>query len=337
MLYLPGKSGSWEPRKLPESQNSARLLYHPFPHQRAYWEPHGAPGEHRQSQRCDARRDQPAGPHLCHLSRAGAVLAGDQALYGRGPLTVEASSPDEAQQPEQATLTFVDNAVDAATGTIRLKGTFRNDAKRLWPGQFVNVMLTLTTQPNAIVVPSQAVQAGQEGQYVFVVKPDLTADQPILYLALSAPTLPLSTVDEYAETLIAQRISMVSGVAQVQVFGAQKDAVRVHFDPHALATRGIGIDEAVSALQAGNVNLPTGTLGARQVSTIYAPNNAYKVIVELEPQYQLDPTALSMLYILRNLLCVPCDTASQPQPHCGASHETRSLPPSATDAWAILS
>jgi hydrophobic/amphiphilic exporter-1 (mainly G- bacteria), HAE1 family len=97
------------------------------------------------------------------------------------------------------------------------------------------------------------------------------ADQPILYLALSAPTLPLSTVDEYAETLIAQRVSMVSGVAQVQVFGAQKYAVRVQLDPHALATRGIGIDEVVSAVQAGNVNLPTGTLyGTHQAYTVQA-------------------------------------------------------------------
>jgi multidrug efflux system membrane fusion protein len=91
-----------------------------------------------------------------------------------GTLTVAAIIPDEAQQPEHGVLTFVDNAVDPTTGTIRLKGTFRNDAKRLWPGQFVNVILTLTTQPNAIVVPAQAVQVGQEGQYVFVVQPDLT-------------------------------------------------------------------------------------------------------------------------------------------------------------------
>ena len=97
------------------------------------------------------------------------------------------------------------------------------------------------------------------------------ADQPILYLALSSPTLPLSTVDEYAETLIAQRISMVSGVAQVQVFGAQKYAVRVQLDPQALATRGIGIDEVVSAVQAGNVNLPTGTLsGTHQAFMVQA-------------------------------------------------------------------
>jgi len=95
------------------------------------------------------------------------------------------------------------------------------------------------------------------------------ADQPILYLALSSPTLPLSTVDEYAETILAQRISMVSGVAQVQVFGSQKYAVRVQVDPKALATRGIGIDEVANAIHNGNVNLPTGILsGPHQAFTI---------------------------------------------------------------------
>ncbi|MFI5338981.1 MAG: efflux RND transporter permease subunit [Candidatus Methylomirabilales bacterium] len=89
------------------------------------------------------------------------------------------------------------------------------------------------------------------------------ADSPILFLALSSPTLPLSTVDEYAETLLAQRISMVSGVSQVLVFGAQKYAVRVQVDPTALASRGIGIDEVQSAVEQGNVNLPTGNLDGR--------------------------------------------------------------------------
>jgi len=86
------------------------------------------------------------------------------------------------------------------------------------------------------------------------------ADQPILYMAVWSDTLPASTVNEYADTLMAQRISMISGVAQVQVFGAQKYAVRVQFDPKALATRKIGIDEAMAAIQQANVNLPTGTL-----------------------------------------------------------------------------
>ncbi|MBZ5521538.1 MAG: efflux RND transporter permease subunit [Acidobacteriia bacterium] len=86
------------------------------------------------------------------------------------------------------------------------------------------------------------------------------ADQPILYLVLSSPTMKLSDVDEYAETTVAQRISMVSGVAQVQVFGAQKYAVRAQFDPRKLAIHQIGIDEVADAIQNANVNLPTGTL-----------------------------------------------------------------------------
>jgi HAE1 family hydrophobic/amphiphilic exporter-1 len=97
------------------------------------------------------------------------------------------------------------------------------------------------------------------------------ADQPILYLSLSSPTLRLSDVDEYAETLIAQRISMVSGVAQVSVFGAQKYAVHAKLDPKALASRQIGIDEVTSAIQSGNVNLPTGTLyGTHQAFVVQA-------------------------------------------------------------------
>ena len=86
------------------------------------------------------------------------------------------------------------------------------------------------------------------------------ADSPIFYLALTSSTLPLSTVDEYAQTLLAQRISTISGVAQVQVVGSQKFAVRVQLDPKALASRGIGIDEVAQAIGRQNSNLPTGTL-----------------------------------------------------------------------------
>src|SRR6266403_57520 len=97
------------------------------------------------------------------------------------------------------------------------------------------------------------------------------ADQPILFLALTSPTLPLWTLDEYGETLMAQRISMVSGVAQVLVYGAQKYAVRVRLDPDALASRGIGIDEVAKAIQGANVNLPTGTLyGSHRAFTVEA-------------------------------------------------------------------
>jgi len=97
------------------------------------------------------------------------------------------------------------------------------------------------------------------------------ADFPVLFLALSSPTLPLSAVHEYADTFVAQRVSMLSGVAQVQVFGAQKYAVRAQLDPKALAARSIGIDEVASAIKNGNVNLPTGILyGTHQAFTIEA-------------------------------------------------------------------
>jgi HAE1 family hydrophobic/amphiphilic exporter-1 len=97
------------------------------------------------------------------------------------------------------------------------------------------------------------------------------ADQPIMYIGLTSTTLPLWTIDEYGETLMAQRISMVSGVAQVQVFGSQKYAVRVQADPHALASRGIGIDQVEQAVRSANVNIPTGTLyGARRAVTVQA-------------------------------------------------------------------
>ena len=94
----------------------------------------------------------------------------------KGKLKGEAIIPGDENSPVQGIVTFVDNTVDTSTGTIKLKGTFENKEKRLWPGQFVNVVLTLTTQPDAIVVPSQAVQTGQQGLYVFVVKSDLTVE-----------------------------------------------------------------------------------------------------------------------------------------------------------------
>jgi hydrophobic/amphiphilic exporter-1 (mainly G- bacteria), HAE1 family len=95
------------------------------------------------------------------------------------------------------------------------------------------------------------------------------ADSPILYVALSSPTLKLSDVDEAAETTLAQRLSMVNGVAQVSVYGSQKYAVRVQVDPQALASRQIGMDEVTNALKLGNSNVPTGTLyGSASTFTI---------------------------------------------------------------------
>src|SRR4029453_5272127 len=89
-----------------------------------------------------------------------------------GRLKVDARFQSDEGRPEQGALAFVDNAVDRSTGTIKLKAEFSNQERRLWPGQFVNVALTLATQGDAVVIPSEAVQVGQEGQHVFVVKAD---------------------------------------------------------------------------------------------------------------------------------------------------------------------
>ncbi len=95
------------------------------------------------------------------------------------------------------------------------------------------------------------------------------ADSPVIFLAVTSESLPLSEVNEYADTFIAQRLSTIAGVAQVNIFGPQKYAVRAQLDPRALASQGLGIDEVVGAMETGNVNLPTGTL--------HGPNEAANV------------------------------------------------------------
>jgi multidrug efflux system membrane fusion protein len=94
----------------------------------------------------------------------------------RGQLKVEANIPESATQPEAGTLSFLDNKVNSQTGTVLLKGTFANTERHLWPGQFVTATLTLTTRSGAIVIPSMAIQVGQDGQFVYVVKPDMTVE-----------------------------------------------------------------------------------------------------------------------------------------------------------------
>jgi multidrug efflux system membrane fusion protein len=104
-----------------------------------------------------------------HLTRIRTAVASER-------LPVIVTVPDQPQTPIIGALTFVDNQVDAATGTISLKATFANDDARLWPGQFVKITLTLGVQANALVVPSAAIQIGQNGPYVFVIKPDSTVE-----------------------------------------------------------------------------------------------------------------------------------------------------------------
>ncbi len=383
-----------------------------------------------------------------------------------GSLEVRAVSPSDSGLVAVGELKFVDNAVDETTGTILLKAVFANEDRALWPGQFVNVSLALTVRREVVVAPSAAVQTGQQGDFVYVIKPDMAvemrpvktgpsldhriviesgldagervvtdgqlrltpgakvsikgarrrlagsdpmniagifirrpvmttlimlgillfgvmgyrslpvsdlpnvdfptiqvsanvpgaspedmaaavatplekqfstiagitsmtstngqgntqvtlqfdlsrdidaaaqdvqaaiagtlsrlprdmpsppsyrkvnpADSPILFLAMTSATLPLYQLDEYAQTLLAQRISMVSGVAQVSVFGSQKYAVRVQLDPNALASMGIGIEEVTNSIRAANVNLPTGVLsGAEKSFAIQASGQLY--------------------------------------------------------------
>jgi membrane fusion protein, multidrug efflux system len=93
-----------------------------------------------------------------------------------GAMKVEAVVPDDPSHPEWGELCFINNTVDTTTGTVLMKATFPNPAKRLWPGQFVNVTLTLDSVKNAVVVPSQSVQTGQQGKYIFVVKQDKSVE-----------------------------------------------------------------------------------------------------------------------------------------------------------------
>ena len=96
-----------------------------------------------------------------------------------GKLRVEASISDDYKKSAEGVLTFIDNTVDAATGTIKLKATFDNRERALWPGQFVTVRITMATIRDAVLVPTQAVQTGQQGQFVFVVKEDTAELRPV--------------------------------------------------------------------------------------------------------------------------------------------------------------
>ncbi|MEQ1911962.1 MAG: efflux RND transporter periplasmic adaptor subunit [Vicinamibacterales bacterium] len=115
-------------------------------------------------------------PIFVSFSVPGAQLSMMTQYLAKGDVHVEAEPPSDGAAPSQGHITFVDNAVDPTTGAIRVKGSFENADRRLWPGQAVKVVMTLATDPTAIVVPSVAVQGGQQGSYVFVVKDDKTVD-----------------------------------------------------------------------------------------------------------------------------------------------------------------
>jgi len=136
----------------------------------------------------------------------------------RGPLTVEASIPNDPRPPVLGRLSFIDNAVDTTTGTIKMRGTFQNSDDRLWPGQFVNIVMRLTLRTDATVVPAQAVQTGPAGKYLFVVKPDFTAD---LRLVSAGETVEGETVIEKGvasgETVVTDGQLLLAPGAKVEI------------------------------------------------------------------------------------------------------------------------
>jgi multidrug efflux system membrane fusion protein len=130
-----------------------------------------------------------------------------------GTLQVEAKPPNDEGPSSHGHITFVDNSVDQTTGTIRIKATFTNEDHRLWPGSFVNVIVALTKDPTAVVVPTAAVQVGQQGQYTYVVK----ADKSVEYRAVVVErTAGLETVIKSglkpAETIVTDgQLRIVAG------------------------------------------------------------------------------------------------------------------------------
>jgi multidrug efflux system membrane fusion protein len=120
-----------------------------------------------------------------------------------GALRVTANPPNDDAEPAVGRISFVDNAVDQTTGTIKVKGTFPNSDRRLWPGQYVNVVVTLTMDPQAIVVPSVAVQAGQQGSFVFVVNGEQKVDlRPVTVKRTSATETVIESGLKPGETVV---------------------------------------------------------------------------------------------------------------------------------------
>ncbi|MEO9117147.1 MAG: efflux RND transporter permease subunit, partial [Gemmatimonadaceae bacterium] len=178
-------------------------------------------------------------------------------LPGASPETM-ASSVATPLEKQFSTIAGIDNMTSTSQlGSTSITIQFTLDRDIDAAAQDVNAAIsqTLRSLPLGILPPSYR-----------KVNP---ADSPILYLALTSNTMPLSKLDEYGETVMAQQISMTPGVAQVQVYGSQKYAVRIQLDPTSLASRGIGIDEVAAAISKQNVNMPTGTL--------WGPNRAYTV------------------------------------------------------------
>ncbi len=187
------------------------------------------------------------------------TLTVSAALPGASPETM-ASAVATPLEKQFTTIAGIDNMVSSSSlGSTNITIQFTLDRSIDAAAQDVQAAIskTLRDLPPGIVPPS--------------LQKTNPADEPFLYLNLRSKTLPLSALDEYGQTVLGQRISTISGVAQVTIFGSQKYAARIQLDPRALAARGIGIDEVATAAAQGNVNLPTGVLwGANKAYTLKA-------------------------------------------------------------------
>jgi len=187
-------------------------------------------------------------------------------LAGADPETMASAvaTPLEKQFSTIAGIDSMTSSSNLGVSTIILTFNLERDIDAAAQDVQAAIAQTMPNLPKDIVTPS-------------LQKVNPAAD-PILYLTLTSKTLPLSTLSEYGETLLAQRISMVQGVAQVLVYGSQKYAMRIQVDPRRLAAKGIGLDEVATAIQKGNVSLPTGTLwGTEKTLTLKASGQLTKV------------------------------------------------------------
>lgn len=148
-----------------------------------------------------------------------------------GKLPVHVTSQADPGVQDSGVLTFVDNTVDATTGTIKLKGTFQNAQNKLWPGEFVRVTLGLTTRPHATVVPNQAVQTGQDGQFVYVVKPDQTVEmRPVVTSTRVDQDLVIDRGLRPGETVVTEGQLRLTPGSRVQIQGG-REAGNVEMPP----------------------------------------------------------------------------------------------------------
>jgi multidrug efflux system membrane fusion protein len=158
-------------------------------------------------------------------------LANIKRFMKEGSLKMQAVIPGDESHPAEGVLSFVNNAVDMATGTIQLKGTFENRDRKLWPGQFVNVVVTLETQNNAVVMPSAALQTGQQGQYVFVIKTDSTVESRPVTVARTYGDLAVVAqgVKPGEKVVTDGQLNLISGV-QVEPRGDQAQNIQGNTD-----------------------------------------------------------------------------------------------------------